>query len=125
MKMLNVLIKSLICIYKEDPLITTNGIFFSFLGLHLRHMEVPRLGVELELQLPAYAKATAMQDPSRICNLHYSSRQHQSLNPQSKGRDRTHNLMVIGQIRFCCTTTGTPGILEMKIHRDYSGFTGI
>ena len=27
--------------------------FFFFLGLHLRHMKVPRLGVELELQLPA------------------------------------------------------------------------
>ena len=24
-------------------------LFFCFLGLHLRHMEVPRLGVELEL----------------------------------------------------------------------------
>ena len=30
-----------------------------FLGLHLRDMEVPRLGVELELQLPAYATETA------------------------------------------------------------------
>ena len=30
------------------------GFFFSFcfLGLHLQHMEVPGLGVELELQLP-------------------------------------------------------------------------
>ena len=28
------------------------------------HMEVPRLGVELELQLPAYAIATATQEPS-------------------------------------------------------------
>ena len=33
--------------------------FFFFLGLHLRHMEVTRLGVELELQLLAYT--TAMQ----------------------------------------------------------------
>ena len=32
---------------------------FSFLGPHLQHMEVPRLGVELELQLPAYTTATA------------------------------------------------------------------
>ena len=32
---------------------------FFFLGSHLQHMEVPRLGVELELQLPAYATATA------------------------------------------------------------------
>ena len=34
-----------------------------FLGPHLRHMEVPRLGVELELQLPAYTTATAMPGP--------------------------------------------------------------
>ena len=26
-----------------------------FLGLHLQHMEVPRLGVKVELQLPSYA----------------------------------------------------------------------
>ena len=27
-------------------------LFFGFLGLHLRHIEVPKLGVESELQLP-------------------------------------------------------------------------
>ena len=32
--------------------------FFFFLGLHQQHMEVPRLGVESELQLSAYATAT-------------------------------------------------------------------
>ena len=43
--------------------------FFSiFLGLHLLYMEVPRLGVKFELQLPAYTTATAMTDPSYICN---------------------------------------------------------
>ena len=31
---------------------------FVFLGPHTLHMEVPRLGVELELLLPAYATAT-------------------------------------------------------------------
>ena len=36
---------------------------FFFLGLHPRHMEVPRLGVELELQPLAYPTATAMLDP--------------------------------------------------------------
>ena len=33
----------------------------------------PRLGVELKLQLPAHATATATRDPSRICHLHHSS----------------------------------------------------
>ena len=46
---------------------------FCFSGPHLLHMEVPRLGVESELQLPAYTTATAMQDPSSICNLHHTS----------------------------------------------------
>ena len=36
--------------------------FFFFLRLYLRHMEVPGLGVELELQLQAYTIATAMWD---------------------------------------------------------------
>ena len=47
--------------------------FFLFLGQHLRHMEVPRLGVESELQLPTYATVTATQDLSCICGLHHSS----------------------------------------------------
>ena len=36
--------------------------YFVFLGLHLRHMEVPRLGVESELQLPAYSTTTVTPD---------------------------------------------------------------
>ena len=43
-------------------------------------------GVELGLQLPAYITATAILDPSRVCDLHYSSRQHQILNPLSETR---------------------------------------
>ena len=46
-----------------------------FLGPNPRHVEVPRLGVESELQLPAYATATAMPDPSRISDLCLSSQQ--------------------------------------------------
>ena len=46
---------------------------FCFLGPHPRHMEVPRLGVQSELQLPAYTTAIAMQDLSCVCNLHHSS----------------------------------------------------
>ena len=62
--------------------------FFCFLGLYLRHMELPRLGVQLELQLPAYSTATAMQDLSRICNLQHSSWQHRILNPLREVTDR-------------------------------------
>ena len=44
-------------------------------------MEVPRPGVELELQLLAYATATL--DPSCIYELHCSLQQCQILNPLS------------------------------------------
>ena len=37
---------------------------FFFLALYSWHVEVPRLGVELELQLLAYATAIAMWDVS-------------------------------------------------------------
>ena len=67
--------------------------FFFFLGLHLQHMEVPRLGTELELQLPAYTTAMATPDPSRICNLRLSLWQPQIFNPLSEARDWTHILI--------------------------------
>ena len=63
-------------------------VVFAILGPTLQHMEVPRLGVESELQMPAYATATAMtRDPSLACDLHHSSRQRWILNPLSKARD--------------------------------------
>ena len=66
---------------------------FFFLGSHLLHVEVPRLGVKSELQLQVYTTATATPDPSCICNLHHSLQQHWILNPLSKARDGTHILM--------------------------------
>src|SRR5512136_2400744 len=73
--------------------------FCYFFGPLLRHMEVPRLGVESELKPLAYARATATQDLSRVCNLHHSSRQRRIVNPLSKARDRTRNLTVPSRIR--------------------------
>ena len=81
--------------------------FFFFLGLHPQHMDVPRLRVEWELQLLAYTTATATQDPSRVFSLPHSSWQCQILDPLSKARDRTCKLMVLSQICFHCTMTGT------------------
>ena len=52
-----------------------------------------RLGVKLEMQLPAYATATATPDPSCVCNLHHSSWQHRILNPLSKASNQTGILM--------------------------------
>ena len=54
-------------------------------------MEVPGLGVESEVQLPAYTTATATRDP----------------HPLNKARDWTHILMDSSQIRFGCATTAS------------------
>ena len=80
--------------------------FFFFLGLHPWHTAVPRLGVESELQLPAYA--TASWDLNCIRDLHHSSQQCQTLNLLSKGRDWTCVLIDTSQICFHWATTGTP-----------------
>ena len=53
--------------------------FLVFLGPHLRHMEVPRLGLG--------AIATAMPDPSHIHYLCHSLQQHPILNPLSEAKD--------------------------------------
>ena len=60
-----------------------------FQGLHPWHMDIPKLGVKSDLELPAYATATAMPDSSRICELHHSSWQCQIFNPLSEARDWT------------------------------------
>ena len=69
---------------------------FCFLGPYPWHMGVPRLGVEVELQLPATDPATATQDPNHICNLHHSSQQHWFLNPLR--RARASSWMLVGFI---------------------------
>ena len=56
-------------------------------------MELPKLGVELQLQLPACATATAMQDLSCVFNLHHSSGTCRILNPLSEARDETQVLL--------------------------------
>ena len=77
-------------------------------------MEVPRLGVESELQLPAYATATP--DLSRVFDLHHSSWKHWILNTPSEAGDRTRILMVPNQISFRCATTATPALVLVKIY---------
>ena len=73
---------------------------FGCLGPHPQHMKVPRLGVQLELQLPAYTIATATPDPSHVCGLHHSSWQCQIFNPLSESRDWTCVLMDTGRGSF-------------------------
>ena len=56
-------------------------------------MEVSRLGVKSELQLPAYARAAAMPDLSHVCDLNHSSRQRWILDLHSEARDWTRILV--------------------------------
>ena len=73
---------------------------FAVLGPHSQHMEFPRPGVELELQLLAYVTAIATWDPSHICDLHHSSWQCRILNPLSETRDCTQILMDPNWVRY-------------------------
>ena len=85
--------------------------FFCFLlGLHPRHMEVPRLGVESELHLWAYTITTATWDPSHICNLCHSSWQCRILNPLKPGIKPTSSWILVWFITcwpspFLCKNT--------------------
>ena len=56
-------------------------------------MEVPGIGIESELQLPAYTTAIEMPAPGHVCDLHHSSQQYQILNPLSRARDQICILM--------------------------------
>ena len=80
-------------------------LFFFFL---LLKVSPEAYGVESEPQLSATARAT--RDPSRTCNLHHSSWQHQIPDSLSRVRYRTRILMDTGQIRFCRATKGTPEV---------------
>ena len=61
--------------------------FFFFFWSPMQHVEVPRLEVELELQLQAYTTDIATQDLSHVFDLHHSSQQCLILNPLSKARN--------------------------------------
>ena len=71
-------------------------------------MKVPRLEVELELQLLDYTTAKVMWDLSCISDLHSSLGQCQILNPPSKARDQT------------CTLMGISLVLTLLSHDEHS-----
>ena len=85
--------------------------FFSFflpcfLWPHLRHTEVHRVRIKWELQLSA--AATAMWDPSHICDQYHSSWQCWILNSLSEARDRTHIITDTSRVHNLLSHMGTP-----------------
>ena len=70
--------------------------FFFFLGLHSQKMEVPRLGAESELQLPAYTIATATPHPSLVCNYTAACGNVRFLNPLSVTGIEPESLWILG-----------------------------
>ena len=82
---------------------------FVFLGLHLWHMEVPRLESESELQLPNYTTTTATLDPSHIFDLHCNLQQRPILKPTKWGQGSTLHPHRDNIGSFTCwATMGTP-----------------
>ena len=70
-------------------------------------MEVPRLGVKLELQLPAYTAAIATWD---LSHLHHSSRQCWILKLLREARDQTLVLMDTNQVLNLLSHDGNSSI---------------
>ena len=84
-------------------------IFFFFFQTHSWHVEIPRLGVQSELQLLVYATTTATQDLSHVYYLHHSLQPCWILNSLSKARDRTCVLMLVRFINHWATTETPDG----------------
>ena len=88
---------SFLLLIREDLGFVEIFLFFIFLLFRatLQHMLVPRLGVELKLQLPAYTTAKVTWDLSCICSLYHSW----IPNPLNEARDGTHILMDTSWVR--------------------------
>ena len=83
---------------------TVKQIFvFFFLGSRPGHMEVPRLGIQLEIQPLAYTTATATPGLNCVCKPRHSSWQCQIqiLKPLSESRNGTHIFMNTSWVRYC------------------------
>ena len=74
-----------------------NHLDLFFFWLHLRYMEVPRLGVKSELQSTSQPQQCEIQATS-VTHATACSNARFFLNPLSKTRDQTHILMDISQI---------------------------
>ena len=80
--------------------------FVCFLGPHPWYIQVPRLGVESELQLPAYTTAKAAVQA--VAATYTTAHDNAGSLILSDARDWTCILMDISWIHFPCATMGTP-----------------
>ena len=94
--------------------ITGNSIYlekrnFSFLGLHLCHMEGSQARGPIRAATGSPCHSHTRSDPSCVCDLHHRSWQHRILNPLSGVRDRTSILMDASWVCYHWTMKETPG----------------
>ena len=84
---------------------------FCFLGPHLWHMEVPRLGSNGSCSCQPMPQPQQLRiNWSHICDLHHHSGQHQIPNPLSEARDQTRILMDGSQVCHLLNHNGNPYI---------------
>ena len=94
-------------IFREPGFFFFFFFFFFFLGPHPQHTKFPRLGVSSELQLLAYATATAKPDSSCICDLHHISQQDQFLTHWTRPGIEPVSSGILVRFVSCWATTGT------------------
>ena len=88
-------------------------------------MDVPGPGVKLELQLLAYATATAMRDLSHICDPHHSSQQHWIPDPLSGPGIKPTSSWIL--VRFISTAPQKEfrlWLFEQKLGKSMTGSWG-
>ena len=102
-------------IHYSNPLLQIFFFFFFFsLGLHLQHMEVPRLRVKSELQMPACTTAAATPDLSFISNLRHSLQQCWILSILTGASYWTLLLRILVGFSTCWAMMGTPPLQIFK-----------
>ena len=84
-------------------------------------MEVPRLTVQLELQLLAYTTAITMPDASLIFDLHHSLWQHRILYPLRDARDQTRIFMDASWVLNPLSHSRDSSYYLLIVHREPKG----
>ena len=96
--------------------------FFNFKAAPVAHGSSQARG-QIGAAPGSLSTATAMRDPSHVCNLYHSSQQCQVLNTLSEDRDRTGILMHTSWVPYHWTTSGTPSpLFHLSFSRSFRLF---